>query len=168
MPYSQELLDDIIKAQDVFVWETSAWEKRERGPRWYLIMSVVALAFVIYAVFTNNFLFAFLILLSAIILVLAGHEEPHPALIQIGRNGVVVDGKLHEYKDLSNFSIVYHPPQTKLLYVETNSLIRPRLRLPLDEQNPIELRDHLKQYLDENLLLQEEHLSDILARLFKI
>jgi hypothetical protein len=168
MPYSQELLDEIIKAQDSFVWEIAAWEKHDRGPRWYMIMSIVAIAFVIYAVITGNFLFAFIILLSAIIIILAGHDEPHRALIQIGKNGVVVDGKYHEYKDLSNFSIVYHPPQTKLLYLETGSVIRPRIRLQLDEQNPLELRQHLKQYLDENLHLQEEHFSDIVARLLKI
>ncbi len=168
MPYGKQLLDEIIKAQDNFVWETAAWEKRDRGPRWYFIMSAVALAFVVYAVATNNFLFAFLILLCAIILILAGHEEPHAALVQIGRNGVVVDGKLYEYKALTNFSIIYHPPETKLLYIETSNVIKPRLRIPLDEQNPIEIRNHLKDFLDENTVLQEEHFSDILARLLKI
>lgn len=168
MPYSEELLQDIIKAQDDFVWEVEAWEKNSRGPRWYLVMSIVVVAFVLYAVVTTNYLFAFIILLSAILIVLAGNEEPHTALVQIGRNGIVVDGRLHEYKDLANFSIIYHPPQTKLLYIETGNFIRPRLRIPLEDQNPLEIRSHLKQYLNENLLLQEEHISDILARLLKI
>ncbi|MBU0540526.1 hypothetical protein KKF59_04655 [Patescibacteria group bacterium] len=168
MPYSEELLQDIIKAQDDFVWEVEAWEKNSRGSRWYLVMSIVVVAFVLYAVVTGNYLFAFIILLSAILIVLAGNEESHTALIQVGRNGIVVDGRLHEYKDLANFSIIYHPPQTKLLYLETGNLIRPRLRISLEEQNPLEIRSHLKQYLNENLLLQEEHISDILARLLKI
>jgi len=168
MPYSKELLDEIIKAQDDFVWETPEWERRDRGPRWYLYMSIVAIAFVIYAVLTSNFLFAFIILLIAIILVLAGNEQPDRILIQLGKNGIVVDGKLYEFKNLSDFSIIYHPPETKLLYLETKNLIRPRLRVPLDDQNPVEIRNHLKHYLEEDLLLQEEHFSDILARLLKI
>lgn len=168
MPYSQELLDDMIKAQDAFVWEAPSWERRNRGPRWYLIMSIVAIAFVIYAVATNNFLFAFLILLIAIVLVLAGNQEPENVLVQIGKNGVVVDGRLYEYKDLSNFAIIYHPPETKVLYLESNRIAIPRIRLFLNDQNPIHIRNHLKGYLDENLALQEEHLSDIVARLLKI
>jgi len=168
MPYSQEVLGEIVKAQDAFAWEVPSWEKRDRGPRWYIYMTAATLVLLIYAVVTSNFLFAFLILLTAIILVLAGSEDPHRVLIQIGKNGVVVDGKLYEFKDLSNFSIVYHPPDTKVLYFDTKSLVKPHLRIPLDVQNPVEIRDHLKRYLEENLLLQEEHFSDIVARLLKI
>ena len=168
MAYSPELLDQIIKAQDMFVWETPSWEKRERGPRWYLVMSLVAVAFVIYAVVTGNFLFAFLILLGAIILILAGNKEPQPILVQIGRNGVVVDGRLYEFKDIDNFTVIYQPPETKLLYLELKSMLRPRLRIEMDEQNPLEIRNHLKQFVDEDLALQGEHISDTIARLLKI
>ncbi len=168
MAFSQTFQDEMIKAQDAFVWEAPAWEKRNRGPRWYLIMSLIAAAFVIYAVITGNFLFAFLILLVAIILVLAGNKEPDTVLVQIGKNGVVVGGRFYEFRELANFAIVYHPPETKVIYFETNRYLSPRLRLFLGEQNPIDIRDHLKQYLDENLALQEEHLSDIVARLLKI
>ncbi|MCI0479630.1 hypothetical protein L0Y59_03735, partial [Candidatus Uhrbacteria bacterium] len=122
----------------------------------------------VYAVVTANFMFAFLILLAAIILVLAGNEDPHSVLVQVGMNGVVLDGRLYEFKDLSNFSIVYHPPETKILYLETKNVVKPRLRIPLDGQNPVEIRDHLKKFMEENLLLQEEHFSDIVARLLKI
>ncbi|MFH1078243.1 MAG: hypothetical protein V1745_03125 [Patescibacteria group bacterium] len=168
MPYSPEVLDEVVKAQDAFAWEIPSWEKRNRGPRWYIYMTGVTVLFLIYAVVTSNFLFAFLILLTAIILVLAGSEDPHRILVQIGKNGVVVDGHLYEFKDLSNFSIVYHPPETKVLYFDTRSVLKPHLRIPLDTQNPVEIRDHLKKYMEENLLLQEEHFSDIVARLLKI
>ena len=168
MPYSPEVLDGLMKAQDTFVWEAPDREARVRGPRWYLIMSAVALVFVIYAVATGNFLFAFLILLIAIILVLAGNQAPENILIQIGKNGIVVDGKLYEYKDLNKFAIIYNPPETKVLYIESNKLTQPRLRLFLEDQNPLAIRTHLKGYLNEDLDLQDEHISDIVARLLKI
>ncbi|MEO5927041.1 MAG: hypothetical protein ABIO72_00010 [Patescibacteria group bacterium] len=168
MPYSPEVLEGLIKAQDAFVWEAPDKEVRDRGPRWYLIMSGVALAFVVYAIITGNFLFAFLILLVAIILVLAGNQAPENILIQIGKNGVVVDGKLYEFKDLYRFAIVYHPPETKVLYIESKKVYQPRLRLFLEDQNPLEIRTYLRTYLEEDLDLQEEHVSDIVARLLKI
>jgi hypothetical protein len=168
MPYQPELLEEIVKNQDRFAWETVAWEGRNRGPRWYLIMILIAAVGVIYAILVSNFLFAFLILLASIILIVAGNQEQKRILVQIGDAGVVVDGRLYEYKDLNTFSIIYHPPQTKLLYIEPRGVMHPRVRLLLEEQNPVEIRSHLKQYLQENLVLQEEYLSDILARLLKI
>jgi hypothetical protein len=168
MPYNQEVLDGLVKAQDAFVWEAPDREERQRGPRWYLIMSAIALAFVVYAVATGNFLFAFIVLLVAIILVLAGNQAPENVLIQIGKNGVVVDGKLYEFKDLNKFAIIYHPPETKVLYIESKKLYQPRIRIELQEQNPLAIRTHLKGYMDEDLDLQEEHVSDIVERLLKI
>jgi hypothetical protein len=168
MPYHQELEDEIVKAQDTFAWEAPDREERRRGPRWYLIMSAVALVFVVYAVATGNFLFAFLVLLVAIILVLAGNQPPQNILVQIGKNGVVVDGTFYNYRDLSSFAIIYQPPDTKVLYIEPSKALRPRLRIFLEGQNPLHIREHLKGYLREDLDLQDEHLSDIVARLLKI
>ncbi len=168
MPYSEKLREEIIRAQDDFVWETSAWESHERGTRWYIGMSVVAVVFVVYGIVTSNFLFAFFILIAAFVLVLAGHEAPHTMLVQIGPNGIVVDGKLHEYKNIHKFAIVYHPPETKLLYLYKNDVMRPRVRIPLEDQDPLAIRDYLAYHLDENLHLQEEHFSDILARILKL
>jgi hypothetical protein len=168
MRYNEQLEDQIMKAQDAFVWEAPDREERRRGPRWYAFMSLVALGFVIYAVATGNFLFAFLILLVAIILVLAGNQPPQNVLVQIGKNGVVVDGTLYDYRDLSSFAIVYNPPETKVLYLEPARFYRPRLRIFLQDQNPLDIRGHLKTYLREDIDLQDEHLSDIVARLLKI
>lgn len=162
-----ELEQELVDAQDLFVWETPAYERYERGPRWYAIMALVAIALVAYAVWTSNFLFAFLILLGAILLVLAGNEHPPAVLVQVGENGVVWDGDLLPFDDIQQFSIVYQPP-VKVLYVQPKSAVRPRLRIDLGDQDPVELRDHLKQYVLEDLDVQEEYPSDIFARLLRL
>ncbi|HEU0051234.1 MAG TPA: hypothetical protein VFQ60_04240 [Patescibacteria group bacterium] len=166
--YPPEVQESLILGQDRFVWEAPMHERYERGSRWYIIMAVIAFFLIAYAVWTENFLFAFLILLMAIILVLTGNEEPKHALVQIGDAGIVWDGKLCLYRDLDHFAIVYQPPQTKVLYLDHRNPIIPRLRIPLEEENPLELRDHLKQFLREDLDLHDEHLSDIVARLLRI
>ena len=74
--YPPELQETLALNQEEFVWEAPAHVHYDRGPRWYVGMVVVALFLVAYAIWTANFLFAFLILLIAIILLLAGHEEP--------------------------------------------------------------------------------------------
>ena len=168
MAYTPEFLEKLAQAQDLFVWEAPAWEHKERHPHWYLWMSLIALLFAAYAVFTGNFLFAFIIFLIAIILVLAGNEGPHTMLVQIGLNGVVVDGRLYLYDQLHEFAVIYHPPETKVLYLEPKSYVKPRIRVSLADQDPVSIRDHLRQFLQEDLDLRDEHLSDIFGRLLKI
>lgn len=168
MAYTQEFLDKLADAQDLFVWEAPAWERHERHVHWYLWMSAIALGFAGYAVFTGNYLFAFIIFLITIILVLAGNEDPHTMLVQIGHNGVVVDGKLYMYDQLHDFSIIYHPPETKFLYLEPKAYTHGRIKIPLDNQDPVSIRTHLRQYMQEDLDLRDEHVSDIIGRLLKI
>lgn len=162
-----ELEQDLVDAQDLFVWETPAYERYERGSRWYAIMALVAIMLVVYAVWTSNFLFAFLILLGAILLVLAGNEHPPAVLVQVGENGVVWDGDLLPFDDIQHFAIVYQPP-IKVLYVQPKSNVRPRMRIGLGDQDPVELRNHLKQYVFEDLDVQDEYPSDVFARLLRL
>lgn len=166
--YPPEVLDALITTQDTFVWEAPEYPKYDRSKSWYLIMTLVAIFFVAYAIWTANFLFAFIVLLSAIILVLVGNKDPNRVLVQIGDHGIVWNGKFYPFQELENFSVVYQPPYSKILYVEHGGFIRPRLRISLEEQNPLDIRNHLLRYVPENLDLRDEHLSDILARLFRI
>ncbi len=169
MAYSKELLEEMAKAQDVFVWETASFERVQRGPKWYVWMMILVVAFAGYAIFTQNYLFAFIVLLTAIILILtANKQEPRNVLIQIGTNGVVYDGQFYQYDALSDFAIIFQPPETKILYIQPKGFMGIRLRIDLDDQDPVALRNHLKKYMDEDLNLQEEHFSDTVARLLKL
>lgn len=163
-----EFNERLAEAQDTFVWETPAHDHHERGARWYWGLGLITLVLVLYAVWTANFLFAFLILLGAIILVLAGNHEPKSVLVQIGHNGVVWDGWFLPFDRVRHFAIVYQPPEVKLLYIQPKNYAQPRLRIELDTQDPLELRDHLKQYTHEDIDLQDEHASDMIARLLKL
>lgn len=164
-PSVQELL---VQGQDRFVWETPLYPTYARGPLWYFAITAGTLLLVSYAVITRNFLFAFIILLCTIILILAGNEEAPIILVQLGDVGVVWDGTLYLYRDLATFSIIYEPPYVSTLYIETKSLTRPKLRISLQDQDPVEIRAHLKAYLREDTDLQTESGSDILGRLLRI
>lgn len=168
LTYPREVEHALILAQDNFAWEAPSHPYYERGPKWYLLMTIAALVLIGIAIVNRNFLFALIILLIAMVLILAGHEEPKNILVQIGQNGIVWHGKLYLYQDIEHFGIVYQPPYTKLLYLEHRNSVVPRLRIPLAEQNPLDIRTHLKQYVHENLDLQEEPISDIVARLLRI
>lgn len=166
--FPQEVEQALITGQDAFAWETASFPGRERGPGWYLALAAAALFLIAYAVWTANFLFAFLILLGAVLLILASQKKPRKVLVQIGDLGIVWDGQLSLFQDLDTFAIVYQPPLTKTLYIERKAGVVPRLAISLEDQDPVALRDHLRRYVREDLDLQTEHLSDIVARLLKI
>ncbi|MFZ6015316.1 MAG: hypothetical protein ACOYUZ_03085 [Patescibacteria group bacterium] len=168
MAFTPETLREIANSQSDFVWEMPEHEHYHRSNTWYLIVSLIALASVIYGIWSTNYLFALIILISAVVLILAGNDEPGDVLVQIGNNGIVVNGEFVDFDKLFDFSIIYHPPHTKLLYIERKHSFKPRLKLYLEDQDPIAIREHLLQYLPENLALREEHLSDIVGRLLRI
>lgn len=166
--YDPEYEDELIRAQDVFVWEAPEYERPDRGPKWYLLMTIVALAFVAYAVWTENYLFAFIVLIIAIILVIAGNEKPEKVLVQIGDNGIVLDGNFLPFEDIRDFAIVFQPPRVKVLYISPRPMSIPRKRIYLGEQDPIEIREHLRQFVKEDLNLRDEHLSDLFGKILKL
>ncbi len=166
--YPSEVQEALALGQDRFVWETQSFEKRQRGAGWYIGVFVVSLLLLSYAVWTANFLFAFLILLLAIVLVLTSQQEPRRALVQIGDQGVVWAGRFFPFQDIETFALIYQPPIAKVLYLEPRGAFTTRLRIALEDQDPIALREHLKQFLQEDLDLQSEHLSDMVARLLKL
>ena len=168
MPYSEELLNQMSQAQDVFVWEAPSWVTHDRGKNWYTLMTVAAIVLALFGLFTNNYLFALIVILTAIILLFVGNEKARTYLIQIGHNGIVVGEKFYLFDDIDSFSIIYQPPETKILYVEHKSFMVPRMKIFLQDQDPVEMRTHLRQYVGEDLDLQEEHISDKLARLLKL
>ena len=165
---SKEVQEAIILDQDVFVWETFSFQKYDRNKTWYFGMTMVTLLLVAYSLVTANFLFAFIIVLTVILLLLVGNREPRPILIQFGEDGFVWDGTLHLYEDISDFAIVYNPPQTKMLYLEFNNAIRPRLSVQLEDVDPVELRAFLSQFIAEDGGLRSEPFSDTVGRLLKL
>ncbi|MHB8830896.1 MAG: hypothetical protein ACYC44_02185 [Patescibacteria group bacterium] len=168
MAYTPETLRQIAESQDAFVWEMPEHEHHPRTPNWYLIVSLIAIACVAYGIWSTNYLFGLIVLISAVILMLAGNEDPRNVLVQVGHNGIVVDGDFVPFDKLFNFSIIYHPPFTKVLYIERRYSPKPRLKLFLADEDPIAIRQHLLKYLPENLVLREEHFSDIVGRLLRI
>jgi hypothetical protein len=165
---SKEVQEAVILDQDQFVWETVSYKKYDRSKSWYFAMAMAAILFVAYAVITANFLFAFIVILTVILLLLLGSREPRPILVQVGMDGLVWDGSLHLYEDIDDFAIVYNPPVAKTLYVNFRSAARPRLAIQLEDVDPVDLRAFLGQFVREDGDLRGEPISDIVGRLLKL
>lgn len=162
-------LEENIPTGDILhSWNVEEFIQYARSRAWYIFMFTIGLALVLYGVFTNNFLFSLVIILVAIILFLHAHQPPLEVPFHIAELGVIVGDRWYPYDELDSFFIVYNPPDVKTIFFETKNPLRPRLRVPLYDMNPVEIRQTLASYLPEDMERTDEPMSDMIARHWRI
>lgn len=166
MPIQYPTIDQT--GETLFSWDAREYEQHERTPRWYIIMISIGILLVVYGIFSDNFLFSLIIILAAIILFLQSRQAPQNVSLAITELGVSVGGRFYPYAELGDFYVIYTPGTTKMLYIETKSLFRPKLRMPLEDQNPLEIREVLLDVLDENLDKEDEPIADAAIRNWRL
>ena len=155
--------------KEIISWQVPEYEKHERTKLWYFTAIIVALLFLLFSFYTDNFLFAVLIIVVALIIILHDGRRPEMVNFSITDEGVVIGRKFYDYDDLKNFAIVYKPNQgVKNIYFEFKNVIRPRLSIPFEKINPLPVRKELLKYLPEDLERTDQPLSEVLAKLFKL
>ncbi|MFA5853450.1 MAG: hypothetical protein WC866_00020 [Patescibacteria group bacterium] len=154
--------------EEIFGWMVDEYERHERGPVWYAIAFLVGLSLVLYAIVTRNFLFAVVIIMAGVIVALSAMREPQKIQFLVTTRGVALGHQFVPYKELRSFWILYEPPHLKNLYVDFRSPITPHLVIPIEDQDPVELRQALLEFIAENETQEEEPLTDILGRFLKI
>lgn len=155
--------------REIVGWEIPEYDRHERSKNWYVMASIIAIALLIYAFFTANFLFAVIIIIGALVIIMHDGQEPDLVGVVLTTEGIVVGSRFYDYEELNNFAIVYRPNYgVKKLYFEFKNPVKPRLSIPLINMNPLPIRENLLKYLPEDLERTNEPLSEGLAKLFKL
>ncbi len=149
-------------------WQFPEFTREDRGQFWYTVAMAAAVLFLLYALFTANFLFAVIILLAGVVFYLRRHEQPEMIAVAFYENGLRLADKFYDWDELRDFYIIYEPPEVTDLYVHTGGILHARLKIDLADQDPIAIRSILLDYLDEDLDKTDEPLSSVLERVFKI
>ncbi len=170
MPHSQPKTQTTNKPlPKELSWQVPEYEKYERGRVWYLVIGLIGGIILLWAVFTYNFLFALIIILTAIIVILTESRQPAPVVIKLDGDGVRVGNKFYDYDEIKNFSIIYKPKiGVKNLYFEFKNPFKHHLSIFLLTMNPLLVRQFLLRYLEEDLTRTDPPLFEELARLLKI
>jgi len=151
-----------------FSWDFPEFGTAWKSKTWYKLAILIAVILLVYTFFTSNYLFSVIIILTSIIYFFQSFDSPLTINCQITEDGVAVGNKFYDYRDLSKFWIIYEPPEVKNLYLEFTNPFKPRLGIPLFDQNPLAIRQVLEQYVDEDVERENEPISDGLARMFKM
>ncbi len=149
-------------------WEVDEYPQHERSRRWYILAGILGFGFLIYAVFTGNFLFAIIVLMCAVIMMLSSFTKPEKIPVVLTTSGVVVGDIYYDYQSVKDFSVVYDPPDVKLLYLDFYAISHPVLSVSLEDIDPNHVRECLLPFCVENFKRTEENLTDVMRRLYKL
>ncbi len=149
-------------------WEFPEFVQQERSRAWYVVFSLLLALLILYAAFTANFLFAIILLLGSFVIIFQYFQQARKLPMVIGQDGIIIDTQFIPYKALKSFSIVYEPPVIKLLYLDFNSSVRKSLPVPLEDVNPIKVREILLNYIEENFERKEESFDETFERVLRL
>jgi len=149
-------------------WEFPEFEKPERGVRWYVIAAVISGSLLVYSIISRNYIFGVIIILIALIYFLYDLHEPPQTVCSITTAGIQLGKKFVRYSNIAHFWIIYKPGITTTLYVKPKIFTVPELGIPLQKEDPLQIREILLQYLPENLKEEDEPLSETLGRVLKL
>jgi len=161
--------EDVNDYGNIFaIWEFPEFIKHQRGKLWYVSFIIVFLAMLIYAYFSDNLLFAIILVIFAVLYLSSAKNDPVTMETAITEDGIFIGSKFIPYEELDNFYIIYYPPEIKNLYFEPKSIIKPTIVIPLEDQNPVYLRQVLLKYLDEDITKEEIPANEGISRILKL
>lgn len=152
----------------VFSWIAPEYHQHPKSIRWWVTAAVVLLIALILEAISGNWTFLAATLIFA--LVYWYTENHHPARhtkIVISAMGIKVGHTTIPYSQIKSFWIVYNPPEVKKLYLRLDRNYLSDLVLELENQDPLAIREFLRNHLEE-LADRQETVSDFILRTFKL
>ena len=157
-----------FRGEVLLSWPVDEYERHERGLLWYVFFGMVGATGLFYALAIQNFLFAVIIIMFAVIIGLSSLRDPRQMDFAVTEVGIGVGHQFFGFKELDSFWILYDE-DVKNLYFEFRKSMRPHLVVPLYDIDPLPIRELLLEFLDEDFDDdKEEPLSDFFGRLLKL
>lgn len=152
----------------ILQWKFPEYEEHERGISWYVVTGVLSVAFLIYAILVSNFLFAIIIVIIDLIILIQVNRKPDRIDFKITDQGLLIGTSFTPYRNIGKFWIIYNPPKVKTLYFNFKSTLKPNITIPLENKNPLRVRETLLQYIEEDLEKEEESNSEQIRKFLKL
>lgn len=145
----------------VIEWTAHEFEKKEKTSSWFTVQKIITLIFLITAIILKNYTFTIVVLMASLCVYIYARKEPKEINLSISHRGISINNKLYPYNELKSFWIFYDPPRLKQLSFQSKKILTSYIQMPLNNQNPNQLRSFLLKYLPE--AEQEESLVDIFS-----
>lgn len=147
-------------------WRAPEFEVYEKSARWYLAATIFLTALVIYALVINSPIMAITFILVGIVGYIHLQHDPEMVTFKITTRGVVAGKDLYPFENIKSFWIFYDPAHTKVISLHTNASMLPFVHIPLGNEDPVEVREILLDYIEE--IPQDPSFVDVLERVLHI
>ena len=158
----QEIKEETPKAKTESIeWRVPAQAMSKKG---YLLGFSALLLIGAFGLifFKIDMLLAALLILAVIVTILNSIKKPEELKVSINPLGVAIDETERQYKEFKSFWIEYSVTGVKELSLESKKWYLPYLKISLDNQNPIEIRNLLIKFLPE-----KEHEKSLLEEIIR-
>ncbi len=167
---------EIIAQPGDIYWEIPEYIKHERSKTWYIVAGLLALGCAVISIMTPNYvfetpnyLFLGIIILGTFIMLMNDGVEPVMVPVILGDEGVQVGRKFYDYDEIKNFSVIFKPREDiKNIYLEFKAIAKPRISVPIGDQDPLVIRNLLLKYLVEDLDRTSPPASEGIAKMLKL
>jgi len=147
-------------------WQAPEFEEYERDRKWYIWVSVALVAIVGWAIYTNSPVMAITFILIGVVGYIYMQQAPRILDFMITYDGVVAGREIFEFDNIESFWIFYEPPHIKVLSLKTDSHLLPFVHIPIEEENPVHIRQILLKFIPEEK--QEEGMVQVMERILRI
>jgi len=164
-PTPKKIVKKIKKTKknlDQIEWTAPEFEHYQKSKSWFLVLGLITIGLFIWALWTKNVLFALLIGLSYFSLSVYALKKPRDVSLAIDPRGVRINKTIYDFDSIRSFWIFYEPPYTRELSLRSRKTFMPYIKIPLGEQNPVEVRDFLIKYIPE-----KKHVESLVDNLAK-
>lgn len=146
-------------------WQVDTHEHKGHSADWYWTLGLLALAGAGLSVFLGNLLLAVILLMGSGCIGYLSARGPREHQVRIDQKGVVLDGTVYPYKNISSFWVEEAPEREPRLLVSTTGIMHPQLIIPLlSGARASAVRQYLRRFAKEEE--QPPHLGQHVAELF--
>lgn len=143
-----------------FSWDTVEYEHRDKSADWYWALGILTVVGSAIAFLTKNLLFGFLILFGGLLVGIFASKKPDPLSIEISTHGIVINGKLFYFKDITGFWMYRNMFGVRKLVLKTKRNFAPIISIPIpDDVRAVELRTFLLKFMPETEI--QESFTDL-------
>lgn len=114
-----------------YTWTVEPYEHYARSVDWYWMMGIGVLAIIIIAVVSKNYLFAFLMILGAVLMVLSLRKAPEDMRIEISEQAISINGHIYRYDQIHSFWMYNDLQKKPNLLIHTKRALFPKIVIPL-------------------------------------
>lgn len=155
--------------QEEIVWHVLTHEHKEHSTDWYWALGLLTVAGAALSIFFGNLLLGIILVLGGISIAILKIRGPREHQVRLDARGTTLDGTLYKWDSMQSFWVHAVPGDSSpRLYINTRSLLMPRIVVPLDSaEHGQQVRGFCLKYVEEAPEEEQRpHIVEHLAEIF--